>query len=95
MAGSLPPGHPLAEGLARAAGDRLRWDRHDEMMVKGVNWTSLAEKLGGSADPPEEEGPFWEALFGLCDVPSGVPYGAWMASLPPCRGPFYWWTDIF
>jgi hypothetical protein len=43
------------------------WGTDDHMMVKGVNWRLMREKLGADAVPsakPENEEPFWKALFG-------------------------------
>ncbi len=97
VAGSLPSGHPLVDRLSEAVGRGARWGAHEEMMVKLANWASLAEKLGGAVGngPPDPEPPFWQALFGLSPAPSGTGYEGWMGSLPPCEGPFYWWSDIF
>ena len=51
--------------------------------------------LADPPDPPDPERPVWEALYGLRPVPRDAPYGPRLALLPPCDGPFYWWTDIF
>lgn len=96
VAGSLPRGHGLAEGLAETAGAQLEWGTHDEMMVKLANWDTLRAKLRGAGAPenrPGPEGPFWQALFGQGEAPQAL--RAWMDSLPPCGAPFYWWSDIF
>jgi hypothetical protein len=97
IAGSLPRGHLLIDRLANALGGRPALGTHDEMMVKLANWGSLTRKLAGesSPDPPDPERPFWEAVFGLRPVPAEAAHGPWLAVLPPCDGPFYWWTDIF
>jgi hypothetical protein len=55
------------KGEIEMAGITAAWGTHDEMMVKGVNWDSLREKMGGAFvpdSPPEDEAAFWRNLLG-------------------------------
>ena len=95
--GSLPAGHGLVGALEAICGSNAAWASHDEMMLKGINWRSIRKKLNG--DPcggePEDEGAFWRALYGQAVAEPDASLSEWMASLPACEGPFYWWSDIF
>lgn len=96
--GSLIRGHPLVAALAVATGGEPIWGAHDEMMVKLMNWESFTRKMsaqGISQPEGKQEKIFWQALFGVCPAPPDAPFVQWMASLPECDGPFYWWPDIF
>ena len=95
--GSLPAGHGLVGALEALCGSTAAWGSHDEMMLKGINWRTIREKLnrepqGGA---PEDEGTFWRALDGQKAAETDASVSGWMASLPKCEGPFYWWSDIF
>ena len=96
--GSLPTGHGLVPALERACGACAAWNRHDEMMLKGIDWRAIREKFdvaptwGGA---PVDEGAFWRALYGQAVDRMDESLAIWMASLPKCVGPFYWWSDIF
>ena len=96
--GSLPNGHPLVGALAVAAESEPIWEEHKEMMVKLMNWESFARKMGAqdvSQPQGEDEKTFFQALFGVSPPPPDAPFADWVASLPECHGPFYWWPDIF
>ncbi len=97
VAGSLPRQHGLVPCLSRMAGSVSAWSHHDKMMVKRPNWTSIAEQFGWEVEEAarEEEGPFWRALFGLAPADPGSRLAEMMRPLPPCGGPFYWWSGIF
>ena len=67
LAGSLPRAHDFVRALEALTGTAATWDTHDEMMVKGVNWSALRQKVGGEfvpARPPEDEAAFWRDLLG-------------------------------
>jgi len=67
LAGSLPRDHALVLTLETMSQAAAVWGTDDHMMVKGVNWRLMREKLGADAVPsakPENEEPFWKALFG-------------------------------
>ncbi|MDP6041722.1 MAG: GNAT family N-acetyltransferase [Candidatus Latescibacteria bacterium] len=67
LEGSLPRDHLCITVLEALTGIPATWDTHDEMMVKGVNWNSLREKVGGevvSNIPPNDEDSFWRNLLG-------------------------------
>ena len=67
QAGSLPRGHDFVRALEALTGTTATWDTHDEMMVKGVNWPALQQKVGGEFVPdglPEDEAAFWRDLLG-------------------------------
>ena len=51
LAGSLPRGHDFVRALEALTGTTAAWDTHDEMMVKGVNWPALRQKVGGEFVP--------------------------------------------
>ncbi len=96
--GSLPVGHGLVRALEKVCGSIATWNSHDEMMLKGINWRTIKEKLKGDPPPgaaPAAEGAFWRALFGQDGVGLDESMSGWMESLPKCEGPFYWWSDIF
>ncbi|MDE2998694.1 MAG: GNAT family N-acetyltransferase [Gemmatimonadota bacterium] len=95
--GSLPAGHGLVSALEAVCGSDASWGCHDEMMLKGINWRTIREKLNGEPrdGPPEDEGAFWRALYGQGAAETDASESGWMASLPKCEGPFYWWSDIF
>ena len=95
--GSLPAGHGLASALEAVCRSTAAWDSHDEMMLKGINWRTIREKLNGEPQrgAPEDEGTFWRALYGQNAAETDASLSGWMASLPKCEGPFYWWSDIF
>ena len=97
VAGSLPRQHDLVPCLSQMADSAPAWSHHDKMMVKRPNWTSIAEKFGWQVEEGarEEEGPFWRALFGLSPAHPGSRLAEMMRPLPPCEGPFYWWSGIF
>ncbi|MDE2889592.1 MAG: GNAT family N-acetyltransferase [Gemmatimonadota bacterium] len=95
--GSLPAGHGLARALEAVCDSTATWGIHDEMMLKGINWRTIREKLNGEPHgcEPHDEGAFWRTLYGQpADEPDAM-LSEWMASLPECEGPFYWWSDIF
>ncbi len=95
--GSLPAGHGLVSALEAVCGSLATWGSHDEMMLKGINWGTIREKLIGEprGGPPGEEGAFWRALYGQAEAVPESSLSEWMAPLPECEGPFYWWSDIF
>ncbi len=96
--GSLPAEHGLVRALEEVCGSTAAWDGHDEMMLKGINWRRIKEKLDGNPPPggaPAAEGAFWRALFGQDVDGMDESLTEWMDSLPECEGPFYWWSDIF
>ena len=95
--GSLPAGHGLVGALEAVCGSTATWGSHDEMMLKGINWRTITEKLNGGpqGEAPEDEGAFWRALYGQKAAEPDASVSGWMASLPKCQGPFYWWSDIF
>lgn len=95
--GSLPAGHGLAGALEAVCGSTATWASHDEMMLKGINWPAIRKKLNGEPGrgAPEDEGAFWRALYGQDAAGLDASLSGWMASLPACEGPFYWWSDIF
>ncbi len=96
--GSLPVGHGLARALEKVCGSTASWDSHDEMMLKGINWRTIVEKLNGNprtVGAPADEGAFWRALYGQDVEGRSETMAEWMESLPKCEGPFYWWSDIF
>ncbi|MDA0710915.1 MAG: GNAT family N-acetyltransferase [bacterium] len=67
LTGSLPKGHPFVHVLETISFTRAVWETHDEMMVKGVNWARMREKLGLDGIPdhgPESEAAFWPSLLG-------------------------------
>lgn len=90
--GSLPQDYALLRALEEVTSSSVRWDTHDEMMVKISRWDLLRAKL----DLPEafptsqpEIDAFWRALLGA-DADSD-----WSRRLGLCPPTFYWWTDIF
>ncbi len=94
VAGSLPHDHALVEYLSRDTGSEARWTTHEEMMVKLINWPSLARKLWAAELPMPRSGEaaLLETLFGVRPAPPGqTPW----SSLPPGKGLFYWWSEIF
>lgn len=95
--GSLPAGHGLVSALEAVCGSTATWGSHDEMMLKGINWPAIRKKLNGEPGlgAPEDEGAFWRALYGQDAAGLDASLSGWMASLPACEGPFYWWSDIF
>lgn len=95
--GSLPAGHGLVGALEAVCGSNATWGSHDEMMLKGINWRTIREKVNGGPQggAPEDEGTFWRALYGRKAAETDASVSGWMASLPKCEGPFYWWSDIF
>lgn len=95
--GSLPAGHGLVSALEAVCGSDAIWGNHDEMMLKGINWRTIREKLNGEphGGPPRDEGAFWRALYGQAAAEPDASLSEWMTSLPECEGPFYWWSDIF
>ena len=67
LEGSLPRDHVFVSTLETITGISTTWGTHDEMMVKGVNWNSLREKVGGEFvpdSPPDDEAAFWRTLLG-------------------------------
>jgi hypothetical protein len=67
LEGSLPRDHAFVTALESITGIPATWGTHDEMMVKGVNWDSLREKVGGEFvpdSPLEDEAAFWHNLLG-------------------------------
>ena len=67
LEGSLPRNHAFVTVLEGITGISATWGTHDEMMVKGVNWDSLREKVGGElgADTSRsDEAGFWSNLLG-------------------------------
>lgn len=67
LAGSLPRDHDFVRTLEALTGTTAAWDTHDEMMVKGVNWPALHDKLGAEfapVGPPANEAAFWRGLLG-------------------------------
>lgn len=96
--GSLPTGHGLVSALERVCGSCAAWNSHDEMMLKGINWRAIRERFDVAATwggAPVDEGAFWRALYGQDVDRKDESLSEWMASLPKCVGPFYWWSDIF
>ena len=47
--GSLPVGHGLVRALEKVCGTIVTWNSHDEMMLKGINWRTIKEKLNGDS----------------------------------------------
>jgi predicted N-acetyltransferase YhbS len=67
LEGSLPRDHVFITALEKVTGISATWGTHDEMMVKGVNWNSLREKVGSEIvpdSPPDDEAAFWRNLLG-------------------------------
>ncbi len=67
LEGSLPRNHVFVRALEASTGTSATWNTHDEMMVKGVNWPVLREKLGADLvppGPPTDESEFWRQLLG-------------------------------
>jgi predicted N-acetyltransferase YhbS len=67
LSGSLPHRHAFVHTLETMSQSTATWSTYDEMMVKGVNWHSLREKLGADVVPspqPKSEAQFWTDLFG-------------------------------
>jgi predicted N-acetyltransferase YhbS len=96
--GSLPAGHGLVSALEAVCDSNTTWGSHDEMMLKGINWRTIGDRLNADPPrgfPPADEGAFWRALFGQDVEGLDESLAGWMASLPKCEGPFYWWSDIF
>lgn len=95
--GSLPVGHGLVSAIEAVCDSKATWDSHDEMMLKGINWRTVRKKLNGEprGGVPVDEGAFWRALYGQGVAEPDASLSEWMASLPKCEGPFYWWSDIF
>ena len=96
--GSLPAGNGLVSAFERVCGSAARWNSHDEMMLKGINWRTIGDRLNADPTrgfPPADEGAFWRALYGQDVEGRDESLAGWMASLPKCEGPFYWWSDIF
>ena len=65
--GSLPLRHAFVHTLETMSQSTATWSTYDEMMVKGVNWDTLREKLGADVVPspkPKSEAEFWPDLFG-------------------------------
>ena len=67
LAGSLPRDHDFVGALEALTGTTAAWDTHDEKMVKGVNWSTLRQKVGEELAPdrpPQDEAAFWRGLVG-------------------------------
>jgi len=67
LQGSLPHRHAFVHTLETMCQATATWATYDEMMVKGVNWQTLREKLGADVVPnlkPQSEAQFWPDLFG-------------------------------
>ena len=65
LEGSLPQDHAFINVLEATIGAPVDWDTHDEMMVKGVNWPVLQEKLGVESNSRDGgEDLFWRNLLG-------------------------------
>ena len=67
LAGSLPHDHGFIRALEALTGTTAKWDTHDEMMVKGVNWAALRQKVGDEFvpdTPPQDEVAFWDSILG-------------------------------
>jgi predicted N-acetyltransferase YhbS len=67
LGGSLPRDHAFVNTLETMTQTKAVWDIDDHMMVKGVNWDTLREKLGNNLvpnPPPTAEGEFWTQVFG-------------------------------
>lgn len=67
LEGSLPRGHAFVHTLETMSHQTATWDTYDDMMVKGVNWNRLREKLGADLVPdfkPDSEKDFWSSVLG-------------------------------
>ena len=67
LCGSLPHNHPFVLTVETICQASAVWNTDDHMMVKGIHWGQLREKLGEEVVPvskPEDEGPFWTSLLG-------------------------------
>lgn len=67
LGGSLPGDHTFVSALETITQSKAVWDVDDHMMVKGVNWDTLREKLGRELVPvprPISEHDFWVNVFG-------------------------------
>jgi len=68
IAGSLPQAHSFVRSLETAVGQSVTWRTDDHMMLKLVNWETLAAKLGQDAPAvPGNEWDCWRALYGVAD----------------------------
>jgi hypothetical protein len=61
--------------LEALTGTAAAWDNHDEMMVKGMNWSTLRDKVGAEFapdGPPADEAAIWRCLLG------DTPFYSWV-----------------
>lgn len=67
LGGSLPRDHAFVRTLETIAHQKATWRTYNDMMVKGINWISLRDKLDidiTHKPKPDEETAFWKRAFG-------------------------------